>query len=217
MTRRFFRVALALTGIAGGWAALAGRWPDAWLLSYVAVAAATVSYAMIVMDDDLARERFRPPERGADALSLRYVRLLALAHMVAAALDTRWHIAPPVPASVRVVALVVMGLAFLFVFRAMRDNRFFSAVVRIQRERGHRVIDTGLYGVIRHPGYAGMIVGVPMSGLALGSWVGFVVAGLYSALILRRVVFEDGFLHEHLEGYARYAARVRHRLVPGVW
>ena len=58
------------------------------------------------------------------------------------------------------------------VFRAMIANRFFSAVVRIQGERGHRVIDQGPYALIRHPGYAGMILSVPCSGLALGSWLG---------------------------------------------
>lgn len=99
----------------------------------------------------------------------------------------------------------------------MRENRFFSAVVRIQDDRGHRVVDSGPYAVVRHPGYAGMIVGIPASGLALGSWVGCAIALGYSALILRRVSFEDRFLQRNLAGYTDYAARVRSRVIPGVW
>jgi protein-S-isoprenylcysteine O-methyltransferase Ste14 len=217
MLLRFARLGLSLAVLGAGFSALAGRWPDLWVWAYLAVAGATFSYALLVMDDDLARERFRPPEAGADALSLRWVRLLALAHLAAAGLDARWQLGPPVPATTRAAALAVMGLGFTLVFRAMRENQFFSAVVRIQSDRGHRVIETGPYSYVRHPGYAGMIVSVPMSGLALGSWIGFGVAMLYSALILRRVAFEDGYLHRHLDGYAGYALRVRHRLVPGVW
>jgi protein-S-isoprenylcysteine O-methyltransferase Ste14 len=99
----------------------------------------------------------------------------------------------------------------------MMTNRFFSAVVRIQRDRGHRVVDQGLYGVIRHPGYAGMIPAMACSGLALGSWLAFGIGLVYAAWVLRRVLFEDAYLREHLEGYGDYAARVRYRLIPGVW
>ena len=62
-----------------------------------------------------------------------------------------------------------------------------------------------------------MIVGVPLSGLALGSWISAAIALMYSGLILRRVLFEDAFLHRSLNGYAAYMGRVRHRLIPGVW
>jgi protein-S-isoprenylcysteine O-methyltransferase Ste14 len=62
-----------------------------------------------------------------------------------------------------------------------------------------------------------MILSVPCSGLALGSWLAFALALIYSALMLRRVVFEDAFLGANLDGYAEYRTRVRYRLVPGVW
>ena len=111
----------------------------------------------------------------------------------------------------------VLGISVALVFRAMMVNRFFSAVIRIQKDRGHHVIDQGVYGVIRHPGYAGMIPSMPFSGLALGSWLGFAIGFVYAALMLRRVLFEDGYLRAHLEGYQEYATRVRYRLIPGVW
>jgi protein-S-isoprenylcysteine O-methyltransferase Ste14 len=174
-------------------------------------------YAIHSMDDDLARERFHPPDAGADRLSLRAVRIVALAHLIVSALDVRFSIGPAVNAPVRTVALAGMAAGFFLCFRAMRENHFFSAVVRVQTERGHHVVSTGPYSIVRHPGYAGMILSVPLSGLALGSWIGAGVALLYSGLILRRVMFEDGFLQRSLEGYDRYVTQVRYRLVPGVW
>jgi len=110
-----------------------------------------------------------------------------------------------------------MAVSVAVVFRAMMANRFFSAVIRIQSDRGHRVIDQGVYAVVRHPGYAGMIPSMPFSGLALGSWWGFAIGLVYSALMLRRVLFEDAYLRSHLEGYQEYTTRVPYRLIPGVW
>jgi protein-S-isoprenylcysteine O-methyltransferase Ste14 len=174
-------------------------------------------YALMSIDDDLARERFTPPAPGADRLSLRAIRLIALAHLVVGALDGgRWQVAP-VPDWLRASALVVMSASAVLVFRSMLTNRFFSAVVRIQSDRGHHVVDVGPYAIVRHPGYAGMIPVMPASALALGSWLSFAIALVYSALIFRRVLFEDAFLQKNLTGYADYARRVPYRLIPGTF
>jgi protein-S-isoprenylcysteine O-methyltransferase Ste14 len=197
---------------------LSGRWTDPWIWMYCATWAATVGYGLLGIDDDLARERFDPPSRGADAVALVFVRLLGLAHLVVGALDAgRWHLTAPVPSALRAAALTGMGLSAMLIYRSMRENHYFSAVVRVQEERGHRVIDTGPYSVVRHPGYVGMIGALPLSGLALGSWVSFGIALVYSALILRRVMFEDAFLLRNLPGYAEYTRRVTRRLIPGTW
>jgi protein-S-isoprenylcysteine O-methyltransferase Ste14 len=193
-----------------------GNRHDPWLWAYVAVFALVGGYAISSMDESLAKERFHPPEPGADRLSLGAIRLVALLHIVVAILDRRFGWTE-VPALLRGVGLLGFALSFLLIVRAMRTNRFFSAVVRIQDDRGHRVVDSGPYSVIRHPGYAGMIPAIPMSALALGSWLSVPFALAYSALILKRVMFEDSFLRAHLAGYAAYASRVRARLVPGVW
>jgi protein-S-isoprenylcysteine O-methyltransferase Ste14 len=217
MRKRLKRWCIAVLVIGGALMALSGSATDPWLWSYIAVMAALGAYAMVRLDDDLARERFSPPSPGADKLSLRVIRLVALAHLIVGALDSgRWQLAP-VPDAVRAIGLAGMAAAFMVMFRAMQANRFFSAVVRIQSDRGHHVIDTGPYARIRHPGYAGMIPSMPFSALALGSWAAFAISLVYVALILRRVRFEDAFLHANLEGYAEYAQRVRYRLLPGVW
>lgn len=207
---------LITTSIAGGIVILGGDRRDPWLWAYVGVFASVGAYAISSMSDSLARERFHPPDPGADRLSLRTIRLVALLHVVVAVLDSRFGWSE-VPAVLRGVGLAGFGLSFLLIVGAMQANQFFSAVVRIQDDRGHHLVDSGPYAIVRHPGYAGMIPAVPMSALALGSWVSLPFALLYSALILKRVLFEDAFLRAHLPGYTAYATRVRARLVPFVW
>ena len=217
MRSRLTRVAIALTVVSIVVLGLSGQWSDPWLLTYLGIWTALVFYGLTSIGPDLVRERFSPPDPGADRVPLRFIRLTAFAHLIVGTLDVgRWHLAP-VPAGMRVVGLVGMAIFGGLVFRAMIANRFFSAVVRIQGDRGHRVIDQGPYSLVRHPGYAGMILSVPCSGLALGSWLAVGLALVYAGLMLRRVVFEDAFLRQNLSGYAEYRTRVRYRLVPGVW
>ncbi|MGD9719820.1 MAG: isoprenylcysteine carboxylmethyltransferase family protein [Pirellulales bacterium] len=96
-------------------------------------------------------------------------------------------------------------------------NKFFEPSVRIQADRGQHVIDRGPYAFVRHPGYVSALLMLPGSALALGSSWALVPAAICSALIVLRTVWEDRMLHEELPGYREYAARVRYRLLPGVW
>ena len=201
---------LGIAIIGGGGAA------DPWHWAYVVGFTAVGAFAIVSMDDDLAKERFSPPEPGADKLPLLFVRLVALAHIVVGVLDNRFTWTT-MPSPLRGAGLVIFLAAFGLIVHAMRTNRFFWAVVRIQTDRGHHVVDPGPYAVVPHPGYAAMIVAVPASGFALGSWWAVVVGLGYSALVLRRVWFEDRYLRERLQGYADYSRRVPYRLVPGVW
>ena len=217
MARRLRRWFIGMGIMGTAVLAVAGTWTDPWLWAYLGTWAAVSSYALLRLDDDLAKERFSPPEPGADRLSLRAVRLIALAHLVAGALDTgRLHLTT-VPTPLRIAGFIGLALSTMVVFHAMLSNRFFSPVVRIQTDRGHRLVDTGPYTVVRHPGYAGMILMAPFSGLALGSWISVAIALMYSGLIMRRVFFEDAFLQRNLEGYDAYTRRVPYRLVPGVF
>ena len=217
MTKRLSRFLFGLAIVGSVTLLLAGTWRDPWLWVYLSVWALLGCYAMAILDDDLARERFKPPTQGADRLSLATIRVVALGHLAIGALDSgRWHIAP-VPEALRLVGLAGMFVTAMVVFYAMSRNKFFSSVVRIQTERGHRVVDSGPYAIVRHPGYAGMLPLMAMSGLALGSWLAVGVGLVYSALVFKRVLFEDAYLRAHLSGYADYARRVPYRLVPGLW
>ena len=217
MARRLGIWAGLVAGVAVIVFAVSGQWTDTWLWSYVGSWAALTLYGVLSIDNDLARERFSPPEPGADRVALRAVRLTGLAQLVVGALDVgRWH-AAPVPTPLRLFGFAAMIVSTLMVFRAMSANRYFSAVVRVQSDRGHQVVDRGPYAHVRHPGYAGMITAIPFSALALGSWLAVGLALVYSALIVRRVLFEDAFLRRNLEGYAAYTHRVPYRLIPHVW
>jgi protein-S-isoprenylcysteine O-methyltransferase Ste14 len=217
MGKRLMRWGLGVGSILAVVFTLAGTWRDPWLWAIAIIWAGTALYAIIGVDDELLRERFRPPNSGADRVALGFVRLFALTLIVLGSLDAgRWHLAP-VPSGVRAAALAGMAIGLSMFFRAMHENRFFSAVVRVQDDRGHRVVDSGPYSIVRHPGYAGMLIAMPCIGLALGSLISFVVGGLLSLMILRRIRFEDAFLRQNLPGYSEYAARVPHRVVPGVW
>lgn len=216
---RFFRWLLVSLAIGGSVMGLAGQWTSPYLWAFTFGFSAVFLYAtLFVLDDDLARERFRPPSQGADAVALRWIRLSALATLVIAPLDGgRLHWSAAVPHLLRVFAIGASVGSFFLVVRAMMTNRFFSPVIRVQGERGHRVIDQGPYAVVRHPGYFGMAVFAPTAAVALGSWWALIPAGIYCTLILRRALVEDRFLRANLTDYDEYAGRVRHRVVPGVW
>ena len=109
--------------------------------------------------------------------------------------------------------LAANGVGFL----VMYQNSFAAPVVKIQKDRGQRAVDTGLYAHVRHPMYAGALlffIGLP---LLLGSWYGLWFFPVFTVLFSTRAVLEERTLIRELDGYADYAARVRYRLVPGVW
>jgi protein-S-isoprenylcysteine O-methyltransferase Ste14 len=210
---RWFLVNLLIAAVVFG---LSGRYDDPWLWGFLAAIAFVGLYPALLLDPDLAKERFQPPDGGADRLFLRATRLMGIALIVLSCLDLRWQFTP-VPDSLRLLGIVGVAISFALFFRAMLANRFFSAVIRIQTDRGHHVIDKGPYAIVRHPGYAGMLPSMAFAGLALGSWIGCAIGVGCMLLGLRRVFFEDAFLKKHLTGYQEYATRVRYRLIPGVW
>jgi len=112
-------------------------------------------------------------------------------------------------------ALVLAGSAITNV--AVAANRFFSALIRIQSDRGHQVVETGPYRFVRHPGYLGSLVHMPGAALALGSPRALLLVLVVCAVLVVRTALEDRTLRAELDGYADYATRVRYRLLPGVW
>jgi protein-S-isoprenylcysteine O-methyltransferase Ste14 len=113
-------------------------------------------------------------------------------------------------------ALSLLLMAYL-VYLTFRENSFAAPVVRIQRERGHKVVTTGPYRYVRHPMYAGAMFFFLGTPLLLGSWYGLALAPLMMGMLALRAVMEERMLSAELEGYADYAARVRYRLIPLIW
>jgi len=126
----------------------------------------------------------------------------------------RWSV---MPVWLQCAGGVLMGLSFRQMVRVFRENTFLSVAVRIQTERGHRVISTGPYARVRHPMYATVLIYFPGTALLLGSWCGLAASLLLACGIACRTAMEDRELQHSLEGYAEYAGRVRYRLIPFVW
>jgi protein-S-isoprenylcysteine O-methyltransferase Ste14 len=113
------------------------------------------------------------------------------------------------------MVLNLTGMAMFLL--AMKENRFFSTVVRIQNDRGQTVCKTGPYGVIRHPGNAGMIIGtIGLPFLFMSVWSAIPVL-LSVIIIIIRTHLEDILLKDELEGYCDYQRSTRFRLIPGIW
>jgi protein-S-isoprenylcysteine O-methyltransferase Ste14 len=189
--------------------------PMFWL--YLAILAGVSVAGLLLIDDDLLKERMRP---GGQPLGwrLRLVFLLCIAHWAIAGLDRgRFHWSDHVPRALRLAAAIAFAAGLSLFVWAMHVNPFFSSVVRIQRERGHRLVTGGPYRWVRHPGYAGAIPAVIASGMALCSWLATAVGALGVPLLLWRTIAEDRTLLAGLAGYAEYAQKVRWRLLPGIW
>jgi protein-S-isoprenylcysteine O-methyltransferase Ste14 len=170
------------------------------------------------MDPGLAGERNRPGPGGVDHFTWHFSTLLFAAHWIIAPLDVgRLLWSASVPPLLQLVGLLVFTIFGGLTIWAVVVNRFFSPVVRLQEDRGHHLVTLGPYRFVRHPGYLGMVLSVPASALALGSWLAMIPAMGYALVILRRAILEDQFLRRNLDGYEAYAAAVRYRLVPGLW
>ena len=116
-----------------------------------------------------------------------------------------------------IMGCVLFLLGAVFIHWAMLVNRHFETRVRIQTDRGHRVITTGPYRIVRHPGYVGAILWGISTPLIIGSAYGLIPAGITVILLIIRTSLEDKLLRNELNGYVEYTKRVRYRLLPGLW
>lgn len=143
--------------------------------------------------------------------------LLGLGASVVAGLDAVRFEWTSLPWDAFFVGLIILLFAASLGGWAMLENVHFEQFVRIQKDRGHRVVSTGPYAILRHPGYLAAIVGGLSTPLLLGSLWAFVPVGLGAILFVIRTALEDRTLSEELAGYSGYAERVRYRLVPPLW
>ncbi len=199
----------------------AGRldWPMAWAVIALWLAFAVVGF--VVLSPELIAERSRIVPAGAEPSDVVVAGLGGLflfpASLVVCGLDARNAWSPALPGVLRDAALAVFAGGYAFTLWGARANPFASTVVRVQRERGHRVIDAGPYAFVRHPLYAGALVAHLALPVALGSLWGIAPAACGAALFVLRTILEERTLAAKLEGYPAYMLRVRWRLVPGVW
>jgi protein-S-isoprenylcysteine O-methyltransferase Ste14 len=132
-------------------------------------------------------------------------------------LDELLNWSPAFSILIKIIALAIILTGYIWGSYALILNRFFSGMVRIQSDRGHKVITNGPYRWMRHPGYTGAILKYLATPLFLDSGWAFIPAVFLVIVLVIRTSLEDKVLQAELEGYSEYADKVRYRLFPGVW
>jgi protein-S-isoprenylcysteine O-methyltransferase Ste14 len=208
---------LCLFPFAGRW-----DWPVAWGLVGLMASATLLSRLLVArIHPDLLEERAQSLNaentQPGDRVLAPAMGLAPLLVLMVAGLDDRFHWSSGFSTELQIAGLALVAFGYVFATWAMLVNRFFSGVVRIQTERGHRVVDEGPYAIVRHPGYAGSLLASFSFPLVLSSAWAFVPVLLVLLVTVARVRLEERALAEGLPGYAEYQTRTRFRLVPGVW
>jgi protein-S-isoprenylcysteine O-methyltransferase Ste14 len=201
------------------------RWVEGWIFAVWLVGLyLTVTLWMHAKDPALLAERRRRPPRGSDQQSGSDRRLLGLiflgfvAWIVLMPLEARrYHWTTAFPLVAQAAGGAILMLSAFFLFRAVHDNTFLSGVVRVQSDRGQHVVTTGVYAVVRHPMYFGMVLMFVGAPLLLSSLAGLGVAGAITLVLMVRITREERLLATQLIGYSDYQRQVRYRLLPLLW
>ena len=170
---------------------------------------------MMCKAPDLLQKRLKAKEEAREQSRIvKLSGLMFLVGFVLAGLNHRfgWH---ALPTWVSCGAAVLFLAGYLLYAQVLRENRYLSRTIEVQEEQ--RVVDTGLYAVVRHPMYSATLLLFLSMPLILGSLPSFAVFLVYPVLIAGRIRHEEAFLEAELEGYREYKARVKYRLIPFVW
>jgi protein-S-isoprenylcysteine O-methyltransferase Ste14 len=198
-------------------------WWRAWVfLGVVLVLAVMSTVSLFRVNRGLLEERFKPPIQKGQPLADKILVMLVIAEFVGLIafipLDVfRFHLMARPGALVSSLGLVLFVAGWWIMTLAMRENAFAAPVVRHQEERHQTVIDSGVYGVVRHPMYAGAIPMLAGMALWLESYAAAMLVSIAIVTLVLRILVEEQFLRRNLAGYDAYTERVRYRLVPYLW
>jgi protein-S-isoprenylcysteine O-methyltransferase Ste14 len=197
-------------------------WWEAWVYAAVSILGFAISRGLAARrHPDLLAERARfLQHEDAKTWDKTLAPLVGLGGgliPLVAGLDMLFGWSPTFSLPGKILSLVVLLGGYVLASYALIENRFFSGMVRIQAERGHRVVSGGPYRWMRHPGYAGALMAYLATPTFLDSWWAFLPAAFITLVLVIRTALEDSALQAELDGYQEYARRVRYRLLPGVW
>ena len=196
----------------------AGTWnyPYGWLLVGLLFGPMLIAgFVMFFKTPDFLKKRLDAKEKQAAQKGvLAFSGLMFIAGFVLAGLDFRFGWSS-MPRWVVVAASVLFLIAYALYAEVMRENAYLSRTIKV--EEGQTVVDTGLYGIVRHPMYAVTILLFLMIPLVLGSWYALIAFAFYPAIIVVRLKDEEDLLTRELPGYAAYKQKVRYRLIPFIW
>ena len=223
MDRKLFIQAIAkyLAGVALVGALLfipAGTlaWPQGWLLiGILFIPMFIAGLVMMKKNPELLRKRLDAKEKEAEQKDvLKYSGLMFLAAFILAGLNFRfrWIVLPD---WISWTAAAIFLLSYGLYAEVMRENTYLSRTVEVQENQ--KVVDTGLYGIVRHPMYMSTLFLFLAMPLVLGSVISFLIMLLYIPIIAKRIRNEEQVLEEGLEGYTEYKQKVRHKVIPFLW
>jgi protein-S-isoprenylcysteine O-methyltransferase Ste14 len=213
----FFALALMLP--AGTW-----KWWEAWVVVglWGVYGLATMIF-LLRHDPALLAERLKfvpinKEQKSWDKALMLVFFIAGVALYVVPGFDVvRYEWSEPLPLWLRIIAMILHLPCFVLLGWVMRENTYLSQVVKIDQARGHTVVTTGPYALVRHPMYTVVIVLLFVVPVALGSRYALILAVFLTLLLIVRTYFEDNTLHLELEGYPEYAKATRYRLIPGIW
>jgi len=215
------KIAMGVALLAIAYCAAAGRfdlWPG-WCYAgfcLVTLAASYLALAKVAPDIIVERLSWHAGAMRWDQPIVMWLMLGPIATCAAAGFEARWHgVEPPGMQTVFGCALGLAGSAASLWATAV--NRFYTPVVRIQNDRGHKVVENGPCRIVRHPGnLANIVLNIATPPMLASRWA-WMPAGLSIVVIVIRTALEDRMLRHELPGYAGYAERTRSRLIPGLW
>ena len=192
------------------------HWKQAWLLMGILfIPMFAAGLIMMKKDPGLLRKRLDAREEQAEqktVIALSGMMFLAAFLLAGLNVRFRWMI---LPAWVSFAASALFLLGYVLYGEVLRENRYLSRTVEVQE--GEKVIDTGLYGIVRHPMYAATVFLFLSMALVLDSPISFVIMLAYIPIIMKRTVNEEEFLEKELEGYAEYKKKIKYRIIPFIW
>ena len=190
--------------------------PNGWLLMGILfVPMFCAGLVMMAKNPYLLSRRLDAKEKEAEqSLVVKLSGLMFLVGFILAGLDFRFGWLP-LPGWVSTVGAVFFLLSYLMYAEVLRENTYLSRTIEVQE--GQTVVDTGLYGIVRHPMYSATLVLFLSMPLVLGSLISFVVFLAYPAIIAKRIRNEEKVLEEGLQGYREYKQKVKYRLIPYIW
>lgn len=192
------------------------NFPNGWLLmGLLFVPMLAAGFVMLARAPELLAKRLDVKEKQAAQKGvLAWAGLMFVAGFVVAGLDHRFGWSD-VPGWVVIAASVVFLAAYALYAEVLRENAYLSRTVKV--EAGQKVVDTGLYGLVRHPMYAVTIWLFLMFPLILGSFYALIAFAFYPAIMIVRLKDEEALLRRELPGYEAYMQKVKYRLLPFVW
>lgn len=198
------------------------HWPAAWIyLVEVSVTSLAITAWLLRHNSALLAERMAPliqrDQKSWDKVLMVVLLAVWCGWFVLIDVDAVRYGWSEMPAWLQALGGLAIIVGMYIVFLTMKANSFAAPVVKIQAERGHRVVSDGPYAIVRHPMYGGALLLILGTPLLLGSWWGLAAVPVIVLLLGARAVLEERTLARELDGYADYAARVRYRLVPMVW